>query len=72
MPEIRRVSDTHRTWLEFQSENWVRSCQVRFNHSVEINCDTSGEPPAQSPTADAGVPMPEAEPATRDAPSTES
>ncbi|BBG99071.1 hypothetical protein Prudu_008649 [Prunus dulcis] len=37
---------------------------VRFNPSVEINFDTSGEPPAQSPPADASVPTPEAEPAT--------
>ncbi|XP_034201350.1 inosine triphosphate pyrophosphatase-like [Prunus dulcis] len=43
---------------------------VRFNLSVEINFDTSGEPPAQSPPADASVPTPEAEPATEDAPST--
>ncbi|BBH06351.1 hypothetical protein Prudu_017987 [Prunus dulcis] len=28
---------------------------VRFNPSVEINFDTSGEPPAQSPPADASV-----------------
>ena len=45
---------------------------VRFNPSVEINFDTSGEPPAQTPPADASAPTPEAEPATEDAPSTES
>ncbi|KAI5322067.1 hypothetical protein L3X38_031139 [Prunus dulcis] len=45
---------------------------VRFNPSVEINIDTSCEPLAPSPTADAIVPEPEAEPATGDAPSTES
>ena len=45
---------------------------VRFNLSVEINFDTSGEPPAQSPPVDASAPTPEAEPATKDAPSTES
>ena len=45
---------------------------VRFNPSVEINFDTSGEPPTQSPTANASVPTPEAEPATEDALSTES
>ncbi|BBN69226.1 hypothetical protein Prudu_832S000100 [Prunus dulcis] len=38
---------------------------VRFNPSLEINFDTSGEPPAQTPPADASAPTPEAEPATR-------
>ncbi|BBN67213.1 hypothetical protein Prudu_11S000200, partial [Prunus dulcis] len=41
---------------------------VRFNPSVEINFDINGEPPAPSPTADATVQTPEAEPATGDAP----
>ncbi|BBN68685.1 hypothetical protein Prudu_529S000100 [Prunus dulcis] len=45
---------------------------VRFNPSLDINFDTSGEPPAQTPPADASTPTPEAEPATEDAPSTES
>ncbi len=45
---------------------------VRFNPSLDINFDTSGEPPAQTPPADASAPTPEAEPATEDAPSTES
>ncbi|XP_020425735.1 uncharacterized protein LOC109950606 [Prunus persica] len=45
---------------------------VRFNPSLEINFDTSGEPPAQTPPADASAPTPEAEPATEDVPSTES
>ena len=45
---------------------------VRFNPSVEINFDTTGEPPAPSPTADATAPTLEAELATEDAPSTES
>ncbi|BBH05357.1 hypothetical protein Prudu_016722 [Prunus dulcis] len=38
---------------------------VRFNPSLDINFDTSGEPPAQTPPADASTPTPEAEPATR-------
>ncbi|CAL2271400.1 unnamed protein product [Prunus armeniaca] len=42
-----------------------------FNPSVEINFDTSGEPPSYSRTTDA-VPEPEPEPAITDAPSTES
>ncbi|CAL8137242.1 unnamed protein product [Prunus armeniaca] len=42
-----------------------------FNPSVEINFDTSGEPPSSSHTTDA-APEPEPEPATTDAPSTES
>ncbi|CAL8155842.1 unnamed protein product [Prunus armeniaca] len=42
-----------------------------FNPSVEINFDTSGEPPSSSRTTDA-VPEPEPEPAITDAPSTES
>ncbi|CAL2259277.1 unnamed protein product [Prunus armeniaca] len=42
-----------------------------FNPSVEINFDTSGEPPSSSRTTDV-VPEPEPEPAITDAPSTES
>ncbi|CAL8117014.1 unnamed protein product [Prunus armeniaca] len=42
-----------------------------FNPSVEINFDTSGEPPSPGPTTDAAR-EPEPEPATTDAPSTES
>ncbi|CAL2238075.1 unnamed protein product [Prunus armeniaca] len=42
---------------------------ARFNPSVEINFDTSGEPPSPSPSTDVA---PEPEPATTDAPSTES
>ncbi|CAL2254433.1 unnamed protein product [Prunus armeniaca] len=42
-----------------------------FNPSVNINFDTSGEPPSSSPTTDA-APESEPEPATTDAPSTES
>ncbi|CAL8136887.1 unnamed protein product [Prunus armeniaca] len=42
-----------------------------FNPSVEINFDTSGEPPSSSRTTDA-VPEPDPEPAITDAPSTES
>ncbi|BBN70314.1 hypothetical protein Prudu_1457S000500, partial [Prunus dulcis] len=34
---------------------------VRFNPSLDINFDTSGEPPAQTPPADASAPTPEAE-----------
>ena len=45
---------------------------VRFNPSLDINFDTSGEPPAQTPPCNASAPTPEAEPATEDAPSTES
>ncbi|CAL2243015.1 unnamed protein product [Prunus armeniaca] len=48
---------------------------ARFNPSVEINFDTSGEPPSPSPSTDAArepEPEPEPEPATMDAPSTES
>ncbi|CAL8136072.1 unnamed protein product [Prunus armeniaca] len=44
---------------------------ARFNPSVEINFDTSGEPPSLSPTTEA-TPEPELELATTDAPSTES
>ncbi|CAL2229946.1 unnamed protein product [Prunus armeniaca] len=42
-----------------------------FNPSVEINFDTSGEPPSSRRTTDV-VPEPEPEPAITDAPSTES
>ncbi|CAL2269631.1 unnamed protein product [Prunus armeniaca] len=42
-----------------------------FNPSVEINFDTSGEPPSSSPTTDA-VLEPKPEPATTDTPSIES
>lgn len=45
---------------------------VRFNPSVEINFDTSGEPSSPGPSTDAAAVAPESEPATRDAPSTES
>ncbi|CAL2257540.1 unnamed protein product [Prunus armeniaca] len=41
---------------------------ARFNPSVDINFDTSGEPPSPSPTTEATS---EPEPATTDAPSTE-
>ncbi|CAL2277104.1 unnamed protein product [Prunus armeniaca] len=44
---------------------------ARFNPSVKINFDTSGERPSPSPTTDA-APEPEAESATTVAPSTES
>ncbi|BBG96739.1 hypothetical protein Prudu_005628 [Prunus dulcis] len=30
VPDIRQVSDTHRTWLEFQSGNWVGSCHSKL------------------------------------------
>lgn len=45
---------------------------ARFNPSVEINFDTSGEPPSPSPTIDAtgATPEPEPEPAATDAAST--
>ncbi|CAL2277527.1 unnamed protein product [Prunus armeniaca] len=42
---------------------------ARFNPSVEINFDTSGEPPSPSPSTDA---TPKPEPATMDTPSTKS
>ncbi|CAL2277498.1 unnamed protein product [Prunus armeniaca] len=44
---------------------------ARFNPSMKINFDTSGEPPSPSPSTDA-TPEPEPEPAATDAPSTES
>lgn len=44
---------------------------AKFNPSVEINSDTSGEPPSPSPNTDAAR-EPELEPATTDAPSIES
>ncbi|CAL8175006.1 unnamed protein product [Prunus armeniaca] len=42
---------------------------ARFNPSMKINFDTSGEPPSPSPSTNA---TPELEPAATDAPSTES
>ncbi|BBN67495.1 pyrimidine 2 [Prunus dulcis] len=32
VPDIRQVSDTHRTWPEFQSGNWVGSCHITLIH----------------------------------------
>ncbi|CAL9016512.1 unnamed protein product, partial [Prunus brigantina] len=45
---------------------------ARFNPSVRIDFDTSGEPPSPSPSTDDMAVAPESEPATGDAPSTES
>ncbi|CAL9022450.1 unnamed protein product [Prunus brigantina] len=44
---------------------------ARFNPSVRIDFDTSGEPPSPSPSTDDMAVAPESEPATGDAPSTE-
>ncbi|CAL2239906.1 unnamed protein product [Prunus armeniaca] len=45
---------------------------MRFNPSIEINFDMSGEPLSPSPTTDDTVVAIESKPATRDAPLTES
>ena len=58
-------------WLVDEQLRWEDRLE-RFNPLLDINFDTSGEPPAQPPLADASAPTPEAEPATEDAPSTES
>lgn len=43
---------------------------MRFNPSVEINFDTSGEPPSPSPTIDATIAATESKSAPADAAST--
>ncbi|KAL6286171.1 hypothetical protein ACE6H2_010561 [Prunus campanulata] len=45
---------------------------ARFNPSVEINFDMSGEPPSPSPTTDATAIATESKPTTADVPPTES
>ncbi|CAL8152802.1 unnamed protein product [Prunus armeniaca] len=54
--------------LVYEQLRWEERL-ARFNPSVEINFDTSGEPPSPSPATNA---TPEPESATTDAPSTES
>ncbi|BBH06853.1 Protein kinase superfamily protein, partial [Prunus dulcis] len=40
VPDIRQVSDTHMTGLEFQSENWVGSCHlVHVEQMVRVLLD---------------------------------
>ncbi|CAL2251407.1 unnamed protein product [Prunus armeniaca] len=72
--ESFRGSDELRSYIMDQMVAMQLGWEERvamFNPSVEINFDTSGEPPSSSRTTDV-VPEPEPEPAITDAPSTES
>ncbi|BBG93678.1 hypothetical protein Prudu_001762 [Prunus dulcis] len=52
VPDIRQVSDTHRTWLEFQSENWIESCQI-WCHRDQL-ADQADHSPLISPVCGSG------------------